>query len=90
MENGLFEFMVNVDRYWNRMLNLSDTFEKRHAFEFEPITLEEFYYPLIVYLCHLSIAILVFICEIFWQRFQQIYNQSEQLLVGIIYPENIP
>lgn len=63
MENGWFQFIENLESVWSQYLKgVNDIVEgDGHQLDFEPITMQEFYDPLIVCLCHLIGATLIFI-----------------------------
>lgn len=69
-ENGLFKFIDNLESFWLQLSTGVKNVGMRHEIEFEPITLNEFYYPLVIYFCHLMGIALIFILEIIWFRFQ--------------------
>lgn len=69
-ENGLLKFIDDLESFWLQLSGSVKNFGQRHQLDFEPITLNEFYYPLIIYICHLMGIALIFILEIIWFRAQ--------------------
>lgn len=85
IENGWYQFMESLNSFWIRLVNRADGFIQRHQSDFQPITLDEFKYPIIVYCLHVIGITLIFMCEIIWfhiqERWRRFYNRCKQFVV---------
>lgn len=85
MENGWLQFVNMLEKFGFQLTGLADNIGQRHQFEFEPITLDEFYYPLIVLFCHLAFVTMILIGEIILVRIQRrwrnFYRYHMRLLI---------
>lgn len=71
IENGWFRFIGALETFWIQLKLRTDTFIHKHEFDFQPITLDEFYYPLLFYFVFMIGTTVIFICEILWNRIRR-------------------
>lgn len=83
MENGWLQFIDLQEKFWFKLTGIAESIGQRHQLEFEPITLDEFYYPLIVLFCHLTIVTMIFIGEIIRFRVQNLWRRALVYIVPL-------
>lgn len=89
MENGWFQFVDALERFCYQIFGSVKLIQERHEFDFEPISLYEFYYPLFIYSCHLARISLVFVLEVIWFRVQgrcrRLYSRCKRQCSHVYY-----
>lgn len=75
VENGWYKFVEMMDTFWYDIRSKGENFRHRHQLDFKPITLEDFHYPLIIYLCLMGCYFLIFVLEIIWVKIRGPWNQ---------------
>lgn len=78
IENGLHQFINSMEIFYRQLYSGAATNGKRHQFDFEPITFDEFYYVLITYFKHLIGILLVFVCEVTWFHIQKCWRNFHE------------
>lgn len=81
-ENGWFKFIDGFQAFWNQFTPGVKTFANKYQLHFEPITLNEFSYPMTLFLGHIIVFTLIFIGEIMWYRIRgrcwRLYKKYKQ------------
>lgn len=79
-ENGLFEFFGNLEKFRFQISGSMENIEEK-TFHLEPITVHDFYYPLMASFYLLVGTTFLFILELIWPRTQ---SQRHQFHVRIL------
>lgn len=85
VENGWFQFIVRTQDFQFQLSGEVKSVETSFQLTFESITLEEFYYPLIVLFIHVLGSCLTFICEMMWfyvqRKSRQFYRHYKNIFM---------
>lgn len=88
IENGWLRFIESYDTFMFHLKTRADVFSHRHEDDFQPITLDEFRYPIMLYCLHVIGITLIFIGEIIWfhlhRKWCQFYRQRRQMIIDNI------
>lgn len=85
MESGIFRFVEHFYEFLKRLWSSIEINGYGELFDYQPISMTEFYNPLMFYVYYTAIAFFILISEIIWFRIQHrcrsFYDRFKQMII---------